>query len=173
MHTRKLALVVMLSTLGGISSVIVGYAGGTMTFIPIGPIFSGQLLAGLHIFWLALVAIVTRTKGAVSMAGAIKGLVEMLLPNHLGPLVFLISFLEGLVLDMVLLPSRSYNSGLVCFAGGLSSAANVLIIQLFLLTNLPFGIYASMYTISFCSGLLFGGYMSIKTVKSVRKILQT
>ena len=173
MHTRKLALVVMLSTLGGISSVIVGYAGGTMTFIPIGPMVSGQLLAGLHIFWLALVAIVTRTKGAVSMAGAIKGLVEMLLPNHLGPLVFLISFLEGLVLDIMLLPSRSFNSGLVCLASGLSSAANVLIIELFVLTNLPFNVYAGMYLISFCSGLFFGGFMGIKAVYGVRKILPT
>ena len=144
-----------------------------MTFIPIGPMVSGQLLAGLHIFWLALVAIVTRTKGAVSMAGAIKGLVEMLLPNHLGPLVFLISFLEGLVLDIMLLPSRSFNSGLVCLASGLSSAANVLIIELFVLTNLPFNVYAGMYLISFCSGLFFGGFMGIKAVYGVRKILPT
>lgn len=171
MHPRKLALIVMLSTLGGISSALVGFAGRIMTFVPMGPLISGQILAGLHIFWLALVAVVTRTKGAVSMAGAIKGLVEMLMPNHLGPLVFLISLLEGLVLDMVLLPFKSSSPWLVCLASGLSSAANVLIIQLFVLTNLPFGVYAGMYLISFCSGLFFGGALSIKIVHGVRRIL--
>ena len=168
METKNLALVIILSILGGTSSVLVGHITTLLAIVPIGPFLSGQLLAGFHVVWLALLAVITQKKGAATMAGALKGIVEFLLPNHLGPLVFLLSFSEGLVIDAVLLPFKKITSAKVYLASGFSAASNIAFIQTFILVNLPLSVYAAMYLIAFFSGVLFGGYLCTKTANALR-----
>jgi ABC-type thiamin/hydroxymethylpyrimidine transport system permease subunit len=65
-----------------------------VSFIPIGAPVAGQFLVGLHNLWLVLVAVIVMGLGAATVTGALKGAIEMLLHNHLGPFIFLTSFLE-------------------------------------------------------------------------------
>ncbi len=174
---RKLGILILLSSLGGITSFFVGYAGDFLSFIPVGRFIAGQLLAGLHVFWLILVAIIVKHRGAATVAGGLKGLIEMFMPNHLGPFVFLMSLFEGFVIDVVRAPFRRVSPTLVYLASGFSAASNVLVLQLFVFPNLPLiaeistSVYAGMYTTSFFSGILFGGYLSLKTLSSLRQLL--
>ncbi len=170
-QSRKLAISVVLSALGGAASILVGYAGNLMSIIPVGSFVSGQLLAGLHVVWPILALIITRTKGAATFVGSVKGLVEMILPNHLGPLVFFMSFLEGLIVDLALSPFRRVNPMIIYIAGGLSATSNILILQTFLLPNLSILVYVGMYLAAFLSGLVLGGYLSVKALRSVNQIL--
>ncbi len=107
------------------------------------------------------------------MVGAVKGAVEMFLPSHLGPFVFLISLLQGFAVDVVLLPFGIFKRLPILVASGLASASNVLVLQAFqiLPATLPPPIYAGMYVASFCSGLVFGGYLSIKTLGGLQRFL--
>lgn len=173
LQSRKLAVLIVVSALGGIASVLIGYAGSLMGTIPVGSFISGQLLAGLHVFWPILALVITRTKGAATFVGSVKGLIEMILPNHLGPLVFFISFLEGLIVDLALSPFRKVNPMIIYVVGGLSAASNILILQTFLLPNLSIIVYEGMYLAAFLSGSVLGGYLSIKTLDSVNHLLPT
>ena len=170
-HTRKLNIIIILSALGSISSLFVGYAANLVSFIPLGPI-SGQIFSGLHVFWLVIVAVLAKKRGAATMAGALKGVVEMILPNHIGPFVFLMSLLEGVIVDVILLPVKRVKLSLTLLAAGLSSASNIVILQIFqfLPSSFPFVVYAAMYFASFMSGVIFGGYLSIKTMIAIQTL---
>jgi ABC-type thiamin/hydroxymethylpyrimidine transport system permease subunit len=170
-QSRKFMIMIILSALGGVSSVAVGYAGSFLSFVPLGPV-SGQLLAGLHVFWLVLVAALIRSGGAATTAGALKGIIELLLPNHLGAFVLLISLLEGVVVDLSLLPFKRASPVIIFVASGLSSASNIVVLQVFqiLPPNLPLAVYAAMYSASFMSGLLLGGYLSLKTLNVIKRV---
>jgi ABC-type thiamin/hydroxymethylpyrimidine transport system permease subunit len=171
-QTKKLSIIIVLSALGGVSSLAIGYAGKLISFAPLGPI-SGQILAGLHVFWLILVAALVRSRGAATTAGALKGLVEMLLPNHLGSFVFLISLIEGFVVDLAFLPFKRVTLPVTLLASGLSSASNIAILQVFqiLPSSFPLVIYVAMYFASFVSGVILGGYLSVKALSAVRQIV--
>ncbi|MCW3995135.1 MAG: ECF transporter S component [Candidatus Bathyarchaeota archaeon] len=175
LRSKQLAILIILSALGGISSLIIGYAGSLLSLIPVGSPAVGQSLAGLHVVWLVLVIAIVRIQGAATMAGALKGLVESFLPNHLGPLVFFISLFQGLVMDAVLLPFGSQRHLPVLFASGLASASNVFVLQLFQLLpkTLPLMVYAGMYAVSFASGLVLGGYLGIKTLAGSARFLSS
>jgi ABC-type thiamin/hydroxymethylpyrimidine transport system permease subunit len=135
----------------------------------LGPI-SGQLFSGLHIFWLILVAALVRNRGAATTAGALKGLVEMFLPNHLGPFVLLISLLEGVVVDLAFLPFKRVTLPVTLLASGLSSASNIIILQVLqiLPSSFPFVVYVAMYCASFVSGLALGGYLSVRILNIIQ-----
>ncbi len=113
-----------------------------------------------------------RNRGAATFVGALKGAMEMLLPNHLGPFVFLLSLVEGLTVDLMLLPFGKNRPLLVYLAAGLSSASNVAILQLFLLPYLPTGALLSMYLTSFSSGILFGGYLGLKSLTGLERFVR-
>jgi ABC-type thiamin/hydroxymethylpyrimidine transport system permease subunit len=170
-RTNKLAIIIILSALGGVSSLAVGFAGSFFSFVPLGPI-AGQLLAGLHVFWLVLVAALVKSRGAATTAGALKGIVEMLLPNHIGPFVFLISFVEGVAVDLAFLLVKQKSPVVVLVASGLSSASNIIVLQVFqiLPSTFPLAVYLGMYCASFVSGLLLGGYLSLKVMSAVERV---
>lgn len=165
-NCKKLAVIIVLSALGGISSLVIGYAARMLSFIPLSYPVVGQLLAGLHVLWLALVAVTIKVPGSASMAGAVKGLVELFLLNPLGPFVFFISLLQGVTMDAVLLPFGYNKRNAVLLACGLASMSNVFVLQFFqiLPSSVPISVYGGMYVASFCSGLVFGGYLAVKTV---------
>jgi ABC-type thiamin/hydroxymethylpyrimidine transport system permease subunit len=108
-----------------------------------------------------LVALLTKFRGSATLAGLLKGSIELLLPNHLGPLILLISLFEGLVVDLAFLPTKTYDKKYILFASGLSAVSNVFVLQVFqiLPAALPAWIFLGMYAVSYTSGLVLGGYI--------------
>lgn len=170
---RSLAVILIFSALGSVNSVLVGYAGRLLSMLTTFSFIVPQLLSGLHVFWLVLVALLVRTRGSATIAGALKGLIEASLFSHLGVFSFAVSLIEGAVVDLVFAILRKNRSFAVYVAGGLSSASNLIIIQLFILPSLPILIYASAYFTAFLSGLLFGGYLTTHVLKVIPANLQT
>ncbi len=169
--SRKIATITVLGALGGISSVAIGWGSTFLAYTPLGPI-AGQFLAGLHVFWLVLVVVLVEIPGAGIAAGALKGLVEMMLPNHLGVFIFFMSVVEGAIVDGAFVPLRRTGPVAVLLASGLSSAGNLLVLQAFLLLPSGFSLveYAAMYGAAFISGLVFGGYLSLKSQSALRQL---
>lgn len=166
-NLRDLAALVVLSSLGGSTSVLVGYAGQLLSSVTLFPFAAPQLLSGLHVFWLILAAMMVPKRGSATAAGALKGLIEASLFSHLGPFSFVVSLLEGAVADLTFAVLKKNHALSVYVAGGLSSASNLIIIQLFFLPPLQLPIYALAYSAAFLSGLLFGGYLTRQVLKVI------
>ena len=163
LETREIALIVMLSALGGAISVPLGYAGNLLRAVPVFPFGTPQLLSGIHILWLLLVRLLTKKTGTATLTGAVKGLVELSLFSFHGIQVLPISIAEGVVADLALGFLGSKSPAKVAVAGGLSSSTNVLVLWLLLLQSLPISLIAFMWFLSLISGLLvgyFGEYAS-------------
>ncbi len=149
-------------------STYVGYLGkafGQMTGIPYG----GQLLSGLHIFWLILILVLVDKKGAGLLAGVLDNVVQFLLGSHLGFWVLPVGVLQGLFAEIGFWPLKKYSRKLaLVIAGGLSCWSNLLV------TQFAFNSFGSIYvfgTISvyaFISGIVFGGCL----VYVIYRILQ-
>lgn len=150
--------------MGGVASTYVGYVGSTfsaMTGIPMG----GQMLAGLHIFWIILVLAIANKKGSGALAGLLKGFVEFITGSHLGILVIATSLLEGIFVEIGFWPFKKYKTFSYLIAGGLGAWANILITQT-LFDAFP-GIYmfGTLSVFSFISGVVFGGLMGLGIVR--------
>lgn len=156
--SRELALIIILSSLGAVISVPVGHAGNFLKTLAL-PLGASQLLAGIHVLWLILAAVLVERRGAATTTGVLKGLVEMTLFSYHGILVLLISAVEGFIVDIALLPLDRNDVKSICVASGLSSASNVAVLQFVAMLPLPVAVFASMYLASFFSGLIFAGYM--------------
>lgn len=163
----SLAVILIFSALGGVNSVLLGYAGRLLSMLTMSSFIVPQLLSGLHVFWLVLVALLVRTRGSATIAGTLKGLIEASLFSHLGVFSLAVSLIEGAVVDLVFVFLKKNRTFSVYIAGGLSSASNLIIIQLFFLPPLPILIYALAYFAAFLSGLLFGGYLTTKVLKVI------
>ena len=166
--SRELALIIILSSLGAVVSVPVGHAGNFLktTGLPAG---ASQLLAGIHVLWLILAAVLVERRGAATTTGVLKGLVEMTLFSYHGILVLLISAVEGCMVDLVLLPLDKNDVKSICIASGLSSASNVAVLQFAATLPLPLAVFASMYLSSFVSGLIFAGYMGKRVLDIISR----
>ncbi|MCK4583291.1 ECF transporter S component [Candidatus Bathyarchaeota archaeon] len=159
LNSRELSLIIILSSLGGVMSVPIGYAGNMLKAIPGLPFGSSQALSGLHVLWLVLASVLVRKKGVGTITGITKGLVEMFLFSYHGVFVLIMSAVEGLMVDVVLTLLRRVNTRSLCLAGGLSSASNVAVTQFMIAPRLPLFVFAFMYIASFVSGLFFAGYL--------------
>jgi ABC-type thiamin/hydroxymethylpyrimidine transport system permease subunit len=161
--TKELALIIILSGLGGAVSVPLGYVGNFLNTLPILPFGSPQILSGIHVLWFLLAWLLTRRTGSATFAGAVNGLVELSLFSFHGVQVFPISILEGIVVDLVLsAPWRTFRAK-AAVASGLSASSNVLVIWLLLLQSLPLLVIAFMWLLSLVSGVVvgyFGWYAS-------------
>jgi len=152
--------------------VLVGYAGELLSSVTLLPFASPQLLSGLHVFWLILAAMIVPMRGSATVAGALKGMIEASFFSHLGLFSFTVSLLEGVVADVALALLKRNRAFSVYVAGGLSSASNLLIVQVFFLPSLPILIYGLAYFAAFLSGLVFGGYLTIRVLKVIPANLQ-
>lgn len=169
---RELPIILVMSALGGLTSIFVGYAGRLLSSLAVFSFVMPQLLAGFHVFWLILAAMMVNLKGSATMTGTLKGLIEASLFSHIGVFSFLVSFIEGFFVDVILAILKKNNSISVYLAGGFSSASNVLVIQLFFLPPLPTLVLASAYFASFLSGLVFGSYLATRVFKALPPNLQ-
>jgi ABC-type thiamin/hydroxymethylpyrimidine transport system permease subunit len=154
--TRELALIIILSALGGAISVPIGYAGNLLKALPILPFGTPQIFSGIHVLWILLAGLLIRKTGAATLTGAVKGLVELSLFSFHGIQVLPISIVEGIVAELVLGVLGKGSSVKTAMVGGLSASSNVLVMWLLLLQSLPLSVIAFMWLLSFISGLVVG-----------------
>ena len=164
--TKELTLIVVFSSLGAVLSVPIGYVGNYLKTVPVLPFGIGQMLSGIHIIVLTLIALYIKKPGATTMTAAIKGLVEALLFSYHGISVVFMSVLQGFILDITihLLRKRYLAFYLGC---GFASASNVAFLQFVLLLSFPASVFGFMYFLAFVSGAVFGGYGGILLYKIV------
>jgi len=167
--TKDLVMIAILCCLGAVVSTYVGYVGkafGQMTGIPYG----GQLLSGLHIFWIILVLVLVDKKGAGLLAGVLDNIVQFLLGSHLGFWVLPVGILQGLFAEIGFWPLKKYSRILaVVVAGALSSWSNLLVTQFAFNSFGGIYVFGTISLYALISGIIFGGFLTYV----IYKILQS
>ena len=112
-------------------SAYVGYLAHLINHLFGVPFGAGQVAAGLHIYWLVLIFLIVRKSGTPTLAGLIKGIVELFSGGSHGIIIIGVSLIQGLILDLVLPFDRLRDfKPNIAIAAGLSSCSNVIIFQL-------------------------------------------
>jgi energy-coupling factor transport system substrate-specific component len=159
--------IAVLSALGGTLSAYVGYLANLFNSFVGTPFGAGQVLAGLHVFWLLLARGTTGRTGSGTATGFLKGTVEMLAGSIHGVFIVLVSLVEGLIVDVLLLRFSTSDRFGYMVAGGFATASNVLIFQLFFLSGVPLSFVLVITMIAFGSGVVFAGYFSHSVLESL------
>ncbi|MFX1562980.1 MAG: ECF transporter S component [Promethearchaeota archaeon] len=158
-RTRDLVTIGVLSALGGSLSTFVGYLGQLLNTVIGTPFGAGQFLSGLHVFWIILAAGLLRKSGVASLTGLLKGVVEFFMGSTHGFVVIIVSLIQGLIIDGGLTLIRHRDSlPFYCIFGGLASASNVVIFQLFYFSGVPVVFIFLLILLALCSGIIFAGY---------------
>ncbi|NIN69056.1 MAG: hypothetical protein GTO63_31090 [Anaerolineae bacterium] len=170
--TRDLLMMAVLAALGGITSTYV-QALANAVHAALGFPGATQVLAGVHVIWLILAVGLTGKHGAGTVTGLAKGAVEFLSGNTHGILVVLIDVVAGILVDAGMLPFRNKNSTLAyAVAGGLATASNVFVFQLFASVPtdvLTMGAILLVGLVSFVSGVLLAGILGKVLLDSLRR----
>lgn len=156
--SRDLLVISILSGIGGVMSTYVGYLGNLLNRIFGVPFGAGQFVAGLHVFWIILVAGLVRRPGAAFAAGLLKGIVELLTGSTHGVVIVIVSMVQGLLVDLVFLIFRRHNIFTYALAGALASASNVIVFQVIYFSGVPIVYIAFISALAFISGILFAGF---------------
>jgi len=170
--TRDLLMMAALAALGGVAGTYINTIGDLFQSI-LGFAGTTQWAAGLHVLWLALAVGLTGKQGAGTVTGVLKGVVELLSGNTHGLLVLLVDVVAGLLVDLGFLPFRDKNSlPAYALAGGLASASNVFVFQLF--ASLPadvlaYGALLLVAGVAFISGVLFAGLLGRLLLNALRR----
>ena len=160
LSTRDIATIAVLSALGGVMSSYVGYLATALNGALGVPFGAGQVLAGLHVFWVVLAVVLTDRVGAGTSTGLLKGVVEMLAGSGKGLLVVGLSLVAGLVVDLVWLASPRRGPLATALAGGLGTASNVALFALFTSTYEGLAwLFAAVVVVSFASGAVLAGML--------------
>lgn len=170
--TRDLLMMAALAALGGILSTYVNTIGDFLQSV-LGFAGTTQWAAGLHVLPLTLAVGLTRKQGAGTVTGLLKGAVELLTGNTHGLLVVLVDIVAGLLVDLGFLPFKDKDSLLATsIAGGLASASNVFVFQLFASVPADTLAYWAMLLVAgvaFLSGVLFAGVLSRALLNALRR----
>lgn len=170
--TRDLLLMAALAALGGISSTYINFIGDFFQSF-LGFAGTTQWAAGLHVLWLVLAVGLTKKAGAGTLTGILKGGVELFSGNTHGLLILLVNLVAGIVVDLGILPFRKKDHWTAyALAGGLASASNVLVFQLFAAVPadiLTFGLIGLIALVAFVSGLLFAGILGSGLLATLRR----
>ena len=158
-ETREIAIIVVFSALRAVMSVPVGYLGKYLKTFPAIPLGAGQILAGIHVFPVALSMLLVRRRGVAAATGTVKGLVEVVLFSFHGFSVIIMSGVQGLVLDAAATFFGYDSRAGLCVGCGLSAASNVAYLQFFLRLGFSLRVFTLMYALAFISGAVFGGYL--------------
>jgi energy-coupling factor transport system substrate-specific component len=138
-------------------STYVGYLGNLLNRIFGVPFGAGQFVAGLHVFWIILVAGLVRRPGAATAAGLLKGIVELLTGSTHGVVIVIVSLVQGILVDLVLLILGKHNIYTYALAGALASSSNVIVFQLFYFSGAPIAYIAFISALALISGIIFAG----------------
>lgn len=170
--TRDLLMMAALAALGGIVGTYVNAIGDFFQSI-LGFAGTTQWAAGLHVLWLTLAVGLTGKQGSGTLTGILKGGVELLSGNTHGLLVVLVDVAAGLLVDLGFLPFKNKDAlPAYVLAGGLASASNVFVFQLF--ASLPadalaYGALLLVGAMAFLSGVLFAGVLSRGLLNALRR----
>lgn len=160
--TRDLLIMAALASLGGIAGTYINALGDAVQSI-LGFAGTTQWAAGLHALWLVLAAAIVKKPGVGTITGILKGVVELLTGNTHGLIVLLVDLVAGILVDLGFAPFGKKRNLLACIlAGGLASASNVFVFQLF--ASLPadilaYGALALIGVVAFVSGVIFAGLL--------------
>jgi ABC-type thiamin/hydroxymethylpyrimidine transport system permease subunit len=170
--TRDLLMMAALAALGGVVGTYVNAVGDLFQSI-LGFAGTTQWAAGLHVLWLCLAVGLTGKQGAGTITGVLKGGVELLTGNTHGLLVLLVDIAAGLLVDLGFLPFRKKDSlSAYGLAGGLGSASNVFVFQLFASVPADSLAYWAMLVVAgvaFLSGVLFAGVLGRGLLNALRR----
>jgi energy-coupling factor transport system substrate-specific component len=170
--TRDLLLMAALAALGGISSTYINFIGDFFQSF-LGFAGTTQWAAGLHVLWLVLAVGLTRKIGAGTITGFLKGGVELFSGNTHGLLIVLVDLVAGVLVDLGILPFRRKDHWTTyALAGGLASASNVLVFQLFAAVPadfLTFGLIGLIALVAFLSGVVFAGILGSGLLVTLRR----
>ena len=170
--TRDLLMMAALAALGGLASTYINFIGDFFQSL-LGFAGTTQWAAGLHVLWLVLAVGLTRKQGAGTITGIIKGGVELFTGNTHGLLVVVVDIVAGGLVDLGLLPFRRRDSWLAyAFAGGIASASNVFVFQLFAAVPadiLSYGVIGLIALMAFLSGVVFAGILGQALLTTLRR----
>jgi energy-coupling factor transport system substrate-specific component len=173
--TRDLLMMAALAALGGVAGTYVNAIGDVFQSA-LGFAGTTQWAAGLHVLWLTLAVGLTGKQGTGTITGILKGLVELLTGNTHGLLVVLVDVVAGLLVDLGFLPFRGSRARdslpAYALAGGLASASNVFVFQLFAALpadTLAYGVMLLVVGVAFLSGVLFAGLLSRTLLNALRR----
>ncbi len=159
--TRDLVTIAILSALGGVLSTYIGYLGNLVNTTLGVPFGAGQMMAGLHVYWMVVAYAIVGKFGTGSLVGLLKGTVELFAGSTHGlPIVF-VSLVEGLLIDLALSAFKNRSVPVYCFAGALSSMSNVFTFQILYFSGVPIFYILLIASMAALSGAVFGGYFGI------------
>jgi energy-coupling factor transport system substrate-specific component len=159
--TRDLVTIAILSALGGVLSTYIGYLGNLVNTTLGVPFGAGQMMAGLHVFWMVVAYAIVDKFGTGSLVGLLKGTVELFAGSTHGlPIVF-VSLIEGLLIDLTLTAFRKKSVPVYCLAGALSSMSNVFTFQILYFSSVPIAYILLIASMAALSGAVFAGYFGI------------
>ena len=168
--TKHLVTIAILASLGGALSTYIGYLGNLINRFVGVPFGAGQFLAGLHIIWILLAIGLTQKKGAGTITGILKGIIELFLGSTHGIVILLVSAVQGILADTVLFSDRvKRRRGLVPYstAGAVSAASNVFVFYVFYLAGVPVIFMAVLCMLAAGSGIVFGGWAALQILQSL------
>ena len=164
LQTNDIVIIALFCSLGGIFSTFVGYFANLINSIIGIPFGGGQVLAGLHIFWLVFIfLLVDRKIGVVLLAGILKGFIEFFTGNAHGLLVILLSTSQGLILELFfILFLGSKRKSVIIIAAGMAGVSNIILQQIiFFNSQIPLLFLLVIGSISILSGSIFGGILPL------------
>lgn len=170
--TRDLLIMAVLSALGGVTSTYINSISDVVHAV-LGIPGASQWASGLHVIWIVLAMGITGKPGTGIITGALKGGVELLSGNSHGVIILLVDLVAGLLVDFGFLLFRNKRALLpYLLAGGLATASNVIVFQLF--ATLPQNILAMgailiLIIVAFLSGLIFAGLIPFIIIHSLAK----
>jgi energy-coupling factor transport system substrate-specific component len=170
--TRDLIIMAALAALGGVAGTYINALGDAFQ-ATLGFAGTTQWAAGLHVLWLTLAVGLTGKQGAGTLTGVLKGAVELLSGNTHGLLVVLVDVVAGILVDLGVLPFRKKDAlPAFCLAGGLASASNVFVFQLFAVLpadTLAYGAMLVVVGVALISGVLFAGLLGVGLLNALRR----
>lgn len=170
--TRDLLLMAVFAALGGVASTYINTLGDAV-HAALGLPGATQWAAGLHVLWLVLGMGIIRKPGAGTFIGILKGAVELMSGNTHGVIILLVDLVAGLLVDFGFLLFHKNRTVLpYLVAGGLATASNVLVFQIF--ATLPMNILGItailiLMVVALISGLIFAGIIPYLLVNRLAK----
>ena len=170
--TRDLLIMAVLSALGGVTSTYINSISDVVHAM-LGLPGASQWASGLHVLWIVLAMGITGRPGTGILTGALKGAVELMSGNSHGVIILLVNLVAGLLVDFGFLLFKNKRTLLpYLLAGGLASASNVIVFQVF--ATLPQNILAIgailiLVVVAFISGLVFAGFIPYLLINSLAK----
>ena len=159
--TRDLLIMAVLAALGGVTSTYINALGDAVQ-AALGFPGGTQWASGLHVIWVVLAVGILRKPGTGIIIGLLKGAVELFSGNSHGVIILLVNLVAGLLVDFGFL-LFNYRQKLLpyLFAGGLATASNVLVFQLF--ATIPMNILGMtailiLFIAALISGVIFAGF---------------